>query len=65
MADWHVYLLTLDVSVAPARFERGQKVEATFMVTDDDTGDPVEGGTVRVRVRGSRRSRVPPTTRGR
>jgi hypothetical protein len=48
MADWHVYLLTLDVSSSVKNFDRGKKVSATFTITDDDTGAPVEGAVLRL-----------------
>ncbi len=48
MADWHVYLLTTAVSADPSSFQRGQEIETTFTVTDDDTTEPVEGATVKV-----------------
>jgi predicted AlkP superfamily pyrophosphatase or phosphodiesterase len=48
MADWHVYLLTLDLASSVATFTDGVTKTATFTVTDDDTGDPVEGSTVTV-----------------
>ena len=47
MADWHVYLLTLDVSSSQKRLSRGEN-EVTFTVTDDDTDAPVEGATVTI-----------------
>ena len=49
MADWHVYLLTMDVATnAPASFSEGQSETVTFTVTDDDTGDPIEGAVVTI-----------------
>ena len=47
MADWQVYLLTLDIASSSKKLSRGEN-EVTFTVTDDDTGAPVEGATVKV-----------------
>lgn len=49
MADWHVYLLTLDVSAAPRDVTPGRRGSVTFTVRDDDTDAPVEGATIVVR----------------
>lgn len=48
MADWHVYLLTLDLEVSPTRLKRGDN-EVTVAVTDNDTEEAVEGAKVLVR----------------
>ena len=47
MADWHVYLLTLDIGASTKTLSGGSN-EITFTVTDDDTDDPVEGVTVKL-----------------
>ena len=46
MADWHVYLLTTDVSSSVKTFDKGASNEVVFTVTDNDTGDPLEGAGV-------------------
>ena len=46
MADWHVYLLTTDVTSSAKTFDKGASNEVVFTVTDNDTGDPIEGATV-------------------
>ena len=47
MADWHVYLLTLDIGASTKKLTAGEN-EITFTVTDDDTDESVEGVTVSV-----------------
>jgi predicted AlkP superfamily pyrophosphatase or phosphodiesterase len=48
MADWHVYLKTMDVESSTAQFNQGQESTSTFTVTDDDTAAPIEGAEVTV-----------------
>jgi len=53
MADWQVYLLTLDVAPSREDFSEGETISVTFTVTDDDlntdgSARPVEGATVTV-----------------
>jgi predicted AlkP superfamily pyrophosphatase or phosphodiesterase len=48
MADWHVYLLTVDVASSPPRLTRGENV-VTFTITDDDTDAGIEGATVEIK----------------
>ena len=47
MADWHVYLLTLDIGASTKRLTSGEN-EISFTITDDDTGAGVEGVTVAI-----------------
>lgn len=47
MADWNVYLLTLDIGSSVPRLRRGEN-EVTFTITDNDTGSGVEGATVKL-----------------
>ncbi|HWL65085.1 MAG TPA: alkaline phosphatase family protein, partial [Actinomycetota bacterium] len=48
MADWHVYLRTVDVATSVGKLTRGAN-EVTFTVTDDDTGEAVLGATVAIK----------------
>ncbi|HYN36432.1 MAG TPA: alkaline phosphatase family protein [Actinomycetota bacterium] len=48
MADWQVYLLTVDVQSSTTNFTESQPESSTFTVTDDDTGEPVEGALVTI-----------------
>lgn len=48
MADWHVYLLTVDVSASVSAVTRGEN-EVTFTITDDDTDAGIEGATVTIK----------------
>jgi predicted AlkP superfamily pyrophosphatase or phosphodiesterase len=48
MADWHVYLKTMDVEASTTDFRLGEEAQVTYTVTDDDTGDPIEGAEVEV-----------------
>lgn len=53
MADWQVYLRTLDVEASTTTFTPGQQTSVTFTVTDDDLNAdgstrPVEGATVSI-----------------
>jgi predicted AlkP superfamily pyrophosphatase or phosphodiesterase len=47
MADWHVYLLTLDIGASTKKLSAGEN-EVTLTVTDDDTDAAVEGATVSI-----------------
>lgn len=47
MADWQVYLLTLDIGASAKKLSAGEN-EITFTVTDDDTDAPVEGAKVSI-----------------
>ena len=47
MADWHVYLLTLDIGASTKKLTSGEN-EITFTITDDDTDAAVEGATVSI-----------------
>ena len=53
MADWQVYLRTVDIEASHTSFTSGQATTVTFTVTDDDlnadgTTRPVEGALVSV-----------------
>ena len=53
MADWQVYLRTLDVEASPSIIVPAQPQTITFTVTDDDLNAdgsvrPIEGATVRI-----------------
>ena len=60
MTDWHVYLLTLDLTGSRSDYQKGQEITVTYTVTDDDTGDPVSNS--KVVVRRIREGRVTSTT---
>jgi predicted AlkP superfamily pyrophosphatase or phosphodiesterase len=58
MADWQVYLRTLDVTASLMTFNPDQTVSVTFTVTDDDLNAdgstrPVQGATVSLSVGGT------------
>jgi len=59
MADWHVYLLTLDARVTPSRLKKGRN-SLSLTVTDNDTAAPVAGATLVVK--GSKEKDVTATT---
>lgn len=53
MADWQVYLRTLDLEASTTQFQPGIPTSVTFTVTDDDvnadgSARPVQGATVTV-----------------
>lgn len=60
MADWHVYLLTLDVAASPRDIVPNKENSVTFTVTDDDTGSPLEGA--KIVLRGATERRLNATT---
>lgn len=60
MADWHVYLLTMDVGLSHTSFRERTETTVDFTVTDDDTGNPL--GDALVEVQGVRDGPVSGTT---